>query len=117
MKLVVVESPYAGDIELNEGFARLCMRDCILRGEAPIASHLLYTQPRVLEEEIPTERSLGIVMGYLWGMNADKVVFYIDIGMSSGMNAAWAFYNKHKVETEQRYLNEPEPKKSGCSCC
>ena len=26
-------------------YARACLRDSLLRGEAPIASHLLYTQP------------------------------------------------------------------------
>ena len=48
MKLVVIESPYAGDIEENEKYARECMRDAILRGEAPIDNHqtcLLYTSP------------------------------------------------------------------------
>lgn len=44
MRIVVLESPYAGDIERNTNYARDCMRDSILRGEAPIASHLIYTQ-------------------------------------------------------------------------
>ena len=40
MKLVVVESPYAGDVETNVRYARAAIRDCLMRGEAPFASHL-----------------------------------------------------------------------------
>ena len=39
MRLVVVESPYAGDVEANLAYLRRAMRDCLLRGEAPFASH------------------------------------------------------------------------------
>ena len=42
MRLVIIESPYAGDIEANVVSARACVRDSLSRGEAPIASHLLY---------------------------------------------------------------------------
>ena len=53
--LVLLESPYAGDIEANLSYARACMRDCFERGEAPFASHLLYTQMGVLDDTIPAE--------------------------------------------------------------
>ena len=53
---VIVESPYAGDVERNERYARACIRDCLLRGEAPFASHLLYTQAGVLDDTIKEER-------------------------------------------------------------
>ena len=56
MRLVIIESPYAGDIEKNVEYARACVRDSLSRGEAPIASHLLYTQPGILKDEIPSER-------------------------------------------------------------
>lgn len=42
MRLVVVESPYAGDVKRNEEYARRAMADCLARGEAPFASHLLW---------------------------------------------------------------------------
>lgn len=29
MKLVVVESPFADDIDANAAYARACMRDCL----------------------------------------------------------------------------------------
>ena len=44
MVRVILESPYAGDIERNVKYARMAVRDSLSRGEAPIASHLLYTQ-------------------------------------------------------------------------
>ena len=82
---VILESPYAGDIERNVNYARACMRDCLLRGEAPYASHLLYTQPGVLKDEIPNERKLGIEAGFTWRAVAEKTVGYTDYGISSGM--------------------------------
>jgi len=85
MILVLLESPYAGDIEANLTYARKCMHDCFKRGEAPFASHLLYTQEGVLDDNIAEERMLGIEAGLLWGSKADKTVVYTDLGISIGM--------------------------------
>jgi hypothetical protein len=85
MKRVVVESPYAGDIEANVAYARQCVRDCLMRGEAPIASHLLFTQPGILRDDIPNERDHGIAAGHAWIEVADLVVVYTDKGISEGM--------------------------------
>lgn len=88
MRLVVVESPYAGNVERNLRYARACMADCLRRGEAPIASHLLYTQEGILDDTIPAERALGIEAGFAWAEHADASLFYIDLGLSLGMRAA-----------------------------
>lgn len=56
MRLVIIESPFAGDVEKNTRYARACVRDSLLRGEAPIASHLLYTQGGILNDDVPAER-------------------------------------------------------------
>ena len=88
MILVILESPYAGFIERNIQYARKCIADSLKRGEAPIASHLLYTQEGILNDKIPEERKLGIEAGLAWVKVADKSVFYIDYGMSKGMTAA-----------------------------
>ena len=85
IRRVILESPYAGDIERNTAYARMCLRDCLLRGEAPIASHLLYTQPGVLDDKIPEERERGISAGLAWGSAADATVLYEDHGISNGM--------------------------------
>jgi hypothetical protein len=85
VKRVILESPYADNIERNITYARACMKDCLLRNEAPIASHLLYTQPGVLDDNIPTERQLGIEAGLAWGDLAEATVVYTDYGISRGM--------------------------------
>lgn len=85
MKLVIVESPYAGDVETNVAYARRCVRDSLLRGEAPIASHLLYTQPGILNDDIPSERQHGIDAGLAWRRVAEASVVYVDLGITKGM--------------------------------
>lgn len=85
LKLVLVESPYAGNIERNIRYAQAALRDCLQRGEAPFASHLLYTQPNVLSDLLPEERALGIKAGLEWGKKAEKTVVYLDLGVSKGM--------------------------------
>lgn len=82
---VVIESPYAGDIEKNLRYLRACMRDCLLRGEAPYASHALYTQPGVLRDEVPEERQHGIEAGFAFRPLMKKTVVYEDLGYSRGM--------------------------------
>lgn len=84
-RLVILESPYAGDVEANLAYARRCLRDCLERGEAPFASHLLYTQPGVLDDTNPDERWWGIDAGLDWGLVADATVVYTDRGISEGM--------------------------------
>lgn len=85
MRLVVIESPYAGDVEKNVAYARACMADSLSRGEAPIASHLLYTQPGILRDEDPHERQWGIDAGLAWGKMGDLTAVYTDLGTSKGM--------------------------------
>ena len=85
MKLVILESPYAGDVQANIDYARRAVADSLSRGEAPIASHLLYTQPGILDDDDSQERELGISAGLAWGRVADASVFYIDRGVSRGM--------------------------------
>lgn len=85
MKRVILESPYAGDVERNVAYARACIRDSLKRGEAPIASHLLYTQPGILCDNVAHERQWGIDAGLAWGTAADATVVYTDFGISRGM--------------------------------
>jgi len=97
MRRVILESPYAGDIERNVNYARLALRDCLQRGEAPIASHLLYTQPGVLRDNVPEEREWVINAGLAWGAMADATVVYTDYGISKGME-----YGIKRAEAEGR---------------
>lgn len=85
LRRVILESPYAGDVDRNVKYARRAVRDAVLRGDAPIASHLLFTQPGILRDDDPTERALGIEAGLVWGVEAAATVVYIDHGISRGM--------------------------------
>lgn len=61
------------------------MHDSLLHGEAPFASHLLYTQPGILNDGNIIERQWGIQAGLMWGSVADATVVYVDRGISRGM--------------------------------
>ena len=85
MKLVILESPFAGDVVANIEYARAAVRDSLSRGEAPIASHLLYTQDGILDDDIPDERQWGIDAGLAWRVVSTGTVVYTDRGVSRGM--------------------------------
>jgi hypothetical protein len=104
MRRVIVESPYAGAIRMNVAYARAAVRDCLERGEAPIASHLLYTQEGVLRDDVPAERQWGIDAGLAWGVVADATVVYTDFGISSGMSYGIANARKADRHVEYRKL-------------
>lgn len=88
MERVIIESPFHGDTDAEAeqyaGYARRALLDSLRRGEAPFASHLLYTQ--VLNDAEPDERRDGIAAGLEWGRVADMTVVYRDYGVSSGMH-------------------------------
>ncbi len=104
MRRVILESPFAGDIEANVLYARACVRDSLLRGEAPLASHLLYTQAGILNDDDRNERAHGINAGHAWMHLADAVVVYVDRGISSGMEAGIRLAAFHKIPVERRLL-------------
>lgn len=106
-RLVVVESPYAGDVDANVEYARRCVRDCLARGEAPIASHLLYTQPGILDDEIPEERRKGIDAGLAWLRCADASVVYTDRGVSRGMEYGIEAARAAGIPVEFRSVYDP----------
>lgn len=102
-RLVILESPFAGDVEANVAYARACLLDSLSRGEAPIASHLLYTQ--VLDDTNPDERALGIAAGLAWrSVPSVLPVFYVDRGWSRGMLAARDTYDREGIAYEVRTL-------------
>jgi hypothetical protein len=104
MRLVILESPYAGDVERNIEYARRALRDSLMRGEAPIASHLLYTQPGVLCDELPSERECGINAGLAWRKVAEASVVYIDLGISKGMEYGIAAARGAGIPVEYREI-------------
>lgn len=87
-QFVVIESPYAGNIDLHTEYARAAMADSLGRGESPYVPHLLYTQPGVLDDNVPDERQQGMAAAEAVRPLAASTVFYVDLGMSPGMQAA-----------------------------
>lgn len=107
MRRVILESPFAGDVEANMAYARRALRDSLHRGEAPIASHLLYTQPGVLDDTDPDERKLGIEAGLAWGPQAEATVVYADRGISPGMRQGMDRARAEGRAVEVRFIERP----------
>lgn len=107
MKLVCIESPFAGSWFqrwMNVRYAKACMRHSLKMGEYPIASHLLYTRRGILRDEVPRERKLGIEAGLAWAEKADLIAIYIDRGISDGVEAAITRARELKQQIEFRTL-------------
>jgi len=102
MRRVVLESPYAGNVERHVRYAREALADSLARGEAPIASHLLHTQ--VLDDTQPAQRQVGVRAGHAWITMADAVVVYADLGLSPGMRMGMAVAELRGVPVEHRFL-------------
>jgi hypothetical protein len=104
VKLVILESPFAGDVAENIKYARAAVRDSLLRGEAPIASHLLYTQDGILNDSVPQERQHGIDAGLAWRVVSSGTVVYTDRGISKGMEYGIAAAKAAGLSVEFRTL-------------
>lgn len=108
MRRVILESPYAGDVEANVEYARRCVRDALSRGEAPIASNLLYTQPGILRDEVAAERQWGIDAGLAWRAVAEASVVYTDRGVSKGMEYGISAARRSGLPVEFRSIDSAE---------
>lgn len=108
MKRVILESRYApGDgltTDDNLEYLGRCVRDCLRRGEAPIASHGLFT--RWLDDESWGERTLGVLAGHAWIPAASAMVVYIDNGISAGMLQGVERANAAGLAVEYRRLED-----------
>lgn len=106
MRLVCVESPYAGNVARNTAYVRACLADCLRKGEAPFASHALYTQLGVLDDGKPEERRQGIEAGLEWAAKAEARVVYTDLGISEGMQTGIEHASRLGQPIEFRQLGE-----------
>ena len=117
MILVIIESPDSGNVDENLRYLRACMADCLNRGEAPFASHGLYTQPGVLRDGDPDERKRGIEAGFTWRKAAAKTVVYTDFGITSGMQ--WGIDDADRLVRAQLFDTNGhriEYRQLGCGC-
>lgn len=95
MKLVILESPYAGNRQTNIEYAHRAMLHALSLDESPIASHLLYTQ--FLDDNHPEQRVLGMRAGLAWYKVAEACVVYKDMGVSQGMSVGISVAKKNNV--------------------
>lgn len=106
MRRVIIESPFSAPTFWgrwqNKRYARRCLRDSLSRGEAPLASHLLYTQ--VLDDRLVEERSQGIGAGLEWLPVAEATVVYTDHGISQGMRFGIQSAQQEGIPVEYRTL-------------
>jgi len=113
--LVNLESPY-GSKDLEERLTYLCygrraLMDSLDRGEAPFASHLIYTQ--VLDDYNEGERELGISTGLEFYYAVAKCVVYADYGISRGMLRGIKFAVELGVPVEIRFIGQNKVQTKG----
>jgi hypothetical protein len=108
MLRVVIESPFAGkdddEVRRNIRYARACITDSLRRGEAPYASHLFYTQPGVLDDNVPEDRMRGINAGLEITRDFDLTAVYTDREISKGMEYGIKRAGELKRPIEYRVL-------------
>lgn len=106
MKRVQLESPFKGlnweNTEFNLKYAHACVADCLMKGEAPFASHIMYTV--ATNDKNPVERAFGINAGLTFLKFADKSVVYTDLGVSEGMKKGIDEAYRLGIEVEFRKL-------------
>lgn len=101
--VVVIESPFAGNLETNLFYADCLLFDSLTRGEVPFMGHLLYT--RVFDDSNPHMREAGIRAHLTMIARADYIVVGRDLGEpSSGMRAAIAEAERLGTRVVERYL-------------
>lgn len=105
---VMIESPFAGAshtaISLNQLYAREALRDSLLRGEAPMAAHVLYAQSFVLDQDDPGEREIIAMAGASWLPFIERVVVYVDRGITPAMEAGIGRARELGIEVEERSI-------------
>ena len=111
-RFVDVETPYMGEneeqVRRNLLYARACVRDCLMREEIPFASHLFFTQPGILDDNVLGEREMGINAGKLLIESLPDIVtvVYQDFGISKGMQYGIDRAIKNGRDIEYRTLGE-----------
>lgn len=105
MEPIVIESPYRelGKKRINKAYLKRCILDCIARGETPYASHRMLTD--ALDDNIPEQRTVGLMAGIAMARVLRNVAFYVDLGWSEGMLEARAAYDEAAIPYEIRRLH------------
>lgn len=79
---VILQSSNDGfNTEEQMTYTRAAMHECLMNGEIPFASHLLYSQPNILNYEDNEDRELSQEINKRLIENFDKVVIYTSDNM------------------------------------
>ena len=111
-KFVDIETPYMGssedEVRRNLLYARACVRDASMRGETPFASHLFFTQPGILDDNVPEERDMGINAGkaLIESLPDIVTVVYTNLGISKGMEFGINLAERNGRSVERRVLKD-----------
>lgn len=107
MKRVIIESPFAGDVEANTAYLKKAILHSLSRGESPYASHGFFTH--FLDDTIAEERKTGILAGLAWSSAAEQVIYYLDRGMSGGMRFALEKHTQANRDIKIRLIDNDDP--------
>lgn len=115
-RFVDIETPYASanlkEVLRHIRYTRACVRDSLMKGEIPFASHLFYTQAGILDDNMMKERRKGIMAGkrLIEKLGAYTVV-YTDLGISEGMQLGIKIAKKSGRKIKYRTLGKGWEKK------
>lgn len=121
MSIVVIESPYSGNIPRNVAYAQRAMTHSRLKGEIPIVTHLLWTQHHLAKGHFVVDndpkynvlgREASLDHTNVLRRKADRVIFYADYGYSSGMTYAIDQCKKEGLIYEERFIDNCDEDKT-----
>ena len=104
VRRVVVVSPFVGDSEGNAIYARNCVRDCLVRGEAPVFPELAYLDSGVLDFGSEEDCLTAEITSRALEVGADALVVYNDLGIEPNMLSAIERSARAGVPVEYRSL-------------
>lgn len=115
MQVVVLESPFSGDIPRNVAYAQRIMMHARERKEIVIIPHLLWTQHHMCKEHFVSDfdvkfecknggRDVSLEQIKELRRRADLVVFYTDHGWSNGMTHGLEHCKAEGINFEERQI-------------
>lgn len=118
LRFVDVESPYRGknqeEVKRNILYAKACVEDSVSRGEFPIASHLFFNQPGILDYDVEKEGEKETWLGKTIAEYLPDIVtvVYQDLGKSKGMLKAIDEANIQGRQIEYRNVDDKDWEKN-----
>lgn len=119
VQVVLLESPFSGNIQRNVAYTQRAMADSRQRNEAPIITHLLWTQHHEKADHFVSDYDPKYTLPNLGRESAleqlkairrrvHKVVFLVDYGYSNGMKHGLEHCKKEGIPYEERKLGNTE---------